>query len=105
MLVEVDGEVVGLSAISTLEGESKDGMRLLNIGVMLEERARGKGVGKAVTGDDGGGCIDDRGGSACEDDEGEYGDAGGDEGVGAGGEGGRCDDGGVGVGGGDRVCG
>lgn len=49
MVVEVDGEVVGLSAISTLEGELKDGKRLLNVGVLLEEVARGKGVGK-VTG-------------------------------------------------------
>ncbi|OBT68107.1 hypothetical protein VE03_01551 [Pseudogymnoascus sp. 23342-1-I1] len=50
VLVEVDGVVVGVSAISTMEGELKDGKRLLNVGVMLEEVARGKGVGKAVTG-------------------------------------------------------
>ncbi|KFY71169.1 hypothetical protein V499_08615 [Pseudogymnoascus sp. VKM F-103] len=50
VLVEVDGVVVGVSAIATIEGDLKDGERLLNVGVMLEEVVRGKGVGKAVTG-------------------------------------------------------
>ncbi|KFY36561.1 hypothetical protein V494_05021 [Pseudogymnoascus sp. VKM F-4513 (FW-928)] len=50
MLVEVDGKVMGLSAISTMEGDLKEGERRLNVGVMLEKRARGKGVGKALTG-------------------------------------------------------
>ncbi|OBT44918.1 hypothetical protein VE00_04753 [Pseudogymnoascus sp. WSF 3629] len=50
VLVEVDGVVVGVSAISMIEGDLKDGKRLLNVGVMLEEGVRGRGVGKAVTG-------------------------------------------------------
>ncbi|OBT80160.1 hypothetical protein VF21_00674 [Pseudogymnoascus sp. 05NY08] len=50
VLVEVDGVAVGVSAIATIEGDLKEGERLLNVGVMLEEEARGKGVGKALTG-------------------------------------------------------
>lgn len=50
MLVEVDGVVVGVSALATIEGAEVDGKKLLNVGVMLEERARGRSVGKAVTG-------------------------------------------------------
>lgn len=50
VLVEVDGVVVGVGAISTMECGLKEEERLLNVGVMLEEGTRGKGVGKAVTG-------------------------------------------------------
>ena len=50
VLVEVDGTVVGVGAIATMEGELVEGERLLNVGVMLGEGVRGKGLGKAVTG-------------------------------------------------------
>lgn len=41
---------MGVSALATIEGAEVDGKKLLNVGVMLEERARGRSVGKAVTG-------------------------------------------------------